>query len=244
MENRKFVITAAGGNATAIEVIDSRLSREEYEKRGVELMEEFENVEQSGFLILKDRHFEMSGGEFCGNAARSVAILLSDDKDEEILFTMSGFNGVIEASVKEIGPKRFFVSCFFPEFKISVTEKKFGESNVNIVDMGGIIHCVINETIPLNYEKKHKEIMDFLNLNSRDAVGVIWVEENQDSVNINPVVWVNSIDTFFYETSCGSGSIAVSKVFNINTINQPSGGVIEVYFVENDVTLKSEMEVL
>lgn len=75
------VITAANGNGTAIEVITSPLTRTEYVSRGRILGENTERLgaEQAGFLVLSQSqsHFEMAGGEFCGNASRAAAVLFS-----------------------------------------------------------------------------------------------------------------------------------------------------------------------
>ena len=74
----KQLVFAAGGNGIAIETLDAPLSRQEYQERGRALEAEFEptGAEQAGFLIPSERHFEMAGEEFCGNATRSAAVLL------------------------------------------------------------------------------------------------------------------------------------------------------------------------
>ena len=59
MKGRIFVITAAGGNGTAIRVLDHTLSRTDYASQGKQLgldMEHF-GAEQAGFLIPKSNHF-------------------------------------------------------------------------------------------------------------------------------------------------------------------------------------------
>ena len=63
-------------------------------------------------------------------------------------------------------------------------------------------------------------------------------------VYIEPVVWVRAIDTFFHETSCGSGSIAVAASTGQQEIVQPSGETITVTISASGVELQSEMEVL
>lgn len=53
-------------------------------------------------------------------------------------------------------------------------------------------------------------------------------------IKIHPVVWVKSIDTLFYETSCGSGTIAYLIILDITEnkdieidILQPSNKLIK-----------------
>lgn len=248
MKNNKFVITAAGGNATTIEVIKSSLSREEYEKRGIDLIKEFEklSVEQSGFLILDDNHFEMSGGEFCGNAARSAAILLSKIKNNnKVSLTVSGFERIVTSTVTETCDNVFIVECLFPELNVNIKNVELDSETVPLVDFGSIAYVVIDDLMPLNYKFEHRRIVNSLNLNDKDAIGVLWVEKIGNSIKIDPVIWVKSINTFFYETSCGSGSIAVSKVFKSSNIIQPSNKNINVEFNKNrGCVLKSEMEII
>lgn len=246
---KTFVVNAAEGNPTAIRKIQTDLSRSDYERFGKELMNETEDygVEQAGFLIhRKDSlsHFEMSGGEFCGNAARSAALILSLETSKSVnSFTMSGFKNVVSSHVEKISDSKFNVTCEFPHFNLTVQELNYNGIPGNLVDLGGIVHFVIEGKLPENYKDVHSSITKFLGLEDRDAVGVVWVKKEGTGISINPIVWVRSIDTFFYETSCGSGSIAVAKVTGINNIIQPSGGVIKVTISNSNILLESEMEI-
>lgn len=248
-KNHLFVISAAGGNATAIRILEQALSRAEYEERGKQLMTETEKlgVEQCGFLIPSKGHFEMAGGEFCGNAARSAALVLSEIKGlSNISFTMSGFSGEVSGEVtKKANGSEFHVGCIFPGMNILSKEIVAYGHPGTLIDLGGIVHFVVEAQFPQNYEEIHRAITKDLKLQERDAVGVDWIEKSKSSVMMHPVVWVRAIDTFFYETSCGSGTIAVGKVTGQRFVKQPSGGVIEViFFGDQMVVLKSVMEVL
>lgn len=246
---KTFVITAAGGNPTAIRKIQNSLSRADYERFGKELMNETENygVEQAGFLIhQKDSlsHFEMSGGEFCGNAARSAALVLSLETNKPVnSFTMSGFKNIVSSHVEKISGSKFNVSCDFSNFDLIIKDINLSEMSGKLVDLGGIVHFVIEGELPKDYKAVHSLIKKSLNLEGRDAVGVVWITQNDFGVSINPIVWVKSIDTFFYETSCGSGSIAVAKVTGATNIIQPSGGVIKVVISDSNIFIESEMEI-
>jgi hypothetical protein len=61
---------------------------------------------------------------------------------------------------------------------------------------------------------------------------------------MHPVVWVKAIDSFFYEESCGSGTIAVGRVTGASSVVQPTEKIISVGFTERAVVLESEMEVV
>jgi len=251
MKNSRFVITAAGGNGTAIDIIDRSLSRAEYAARGKELGKQTESLgaEQAGFLIPSEHHLEMAGGEFCGNASRSAAILLSEiEKSTSVSFTVSGFFGQVGADVKSLGGNKFDVVCRFSELSTASQNVVLEDGTpATLVDLGGIVHVVIEKPLPKEdeYRKQHKEITKYLDLLNKDAVGVIWITKQQDgSVFIHPVVWVRDVDTFFYEQSCGSGSIAVSKVTGLEAIVQPTGKKIFVTIDRDAVTLHSSMEVI
>ena len=246
MKRNVYVITAAGGNATAIKVLADKKNRLYYSAFGSELIKNYEaqKVEQSGFLILSQNRFEMSGGEFCGNAARAAALLLSKiNRKENVNFTMSGFNGLVKSKVKKLSESDYEVNCFFSGMRPILTKKNLNQP-VTVVDLGGIVHVIIEAEFPKdNFKEKHLEISRALNLRDREAVGVIWISKNKVGVKIDPLVWVREIDSFFYESACGSGSIATACVMGSKKIIQPSGGVIEVKVSNKGINLKSRMEV-
>lgn len=251
MKGKEFVILAAGGNGTAIRVLSEPLTRSEYVKKGNELLEKTKTfgAEQVGFLIPKIRHFEMAGGEFCGNAARSAALLLSEiEQKPKVSFTMSGYSGIVTGTVKKINERKYEVECVFPGLSIKKKKVKLSEGQkATVVDLGGIVHVVIEASFPSEkkiYQSFHRRITKELNLEGRSAVGVIWIEKIKNGVKMHPVVWVKEVDTFFYETSCGSGAIAVGGVTGVCSIVQPTGKKIIVSFTKNAITLKSEMEVV
>ena len=248
--NHLYVITAAGGNATAIRLLEKPLSRAEYETRGRQLMSETESLgaEQCGFLLPADHHLEMSGGEFCGNASRAAAVLFSVlDNAERVHFTVSGFKGTVSGTVQPNGERGFLVECTFPGLPTTSNDVTVLENQAaTLVDLGGIVHVVIRAPFPEDpkeYQRQHRSICRELKLEDRDAVGVIWIEEGNGSVTMHPVVWVKGIDTFFYETSCGSGTIAVGKTTGVRSIIQPSRQIINATISDGEVTLQSEMEI-
>lgn len=251
MEAIQKLVTAAGGNGTAIEIIDEPLSRDDYESHGKLLCDSFEPIgaEQAGFLVLGENHFEMAGGEFCGNATRSAAVLLYQQHSKETLsFTVSGFDGTVKATVDKLTDTTFFVKATFPGMKVDTTEVTLEDGTpASIVDLGGIVHVVIEGEFPADvdaYSAQHRKIVTRFNLGDRDAVGVVWYQKTGSTINLHPVVWVRAIDSFFYESSCGSGTIAVGKVTGAVSIVQPSGKSLSADITEDQVVLASEMEVV
>ncbi len=246
----EYIILAAGGNATAIVLIDALCDRTWYEEQGRELMQctEHLGVEQAGFLHLDSRHFEMSGGEFCGNAARSAAMLIAKHANvAEFDFTMSGYEGSVHAKVV-LEDSKAFVTCTFPNLQATAQPVVFQDGGEGeVVDLGGIVHVLVKEPF-LNdrsvYEAKHRKITEELRLTERSAVGLCWLVFTDSGVVLHPVVWVRGIDSFFYETACGSGSIAAGVATGMTEIIQPSGQSISVVVDNTGIHLSSSMEIL
>ena len=66
-------------------------------------------------------------------------------------------------------------------------------------------------------------------LEESKAVGVIFCERENDLLKINPIVWVKSINTTFYETACGSGTIAVAILEAFQKKSSQSIDIIQPY---------------
>lgn len=246
---RKYVITAAGGNATAIGVISKAKERSWYEENGRALMEHFKrlDVEQVGFLITSENHFEMSGGELCGNGTRAAGLLLAKLRgvSKHWTFTTSGHEGTVRVEIENISTKTPFVTGAFPNMKAEARPVTLlGVDKTEIVDLGGIVHVIIYADMPNDYQAEHQRVCEELCLKNRAAVGVNWIAKQRDQVLIHPVVWVKAIDTYFYETSCGSGSIATAIATNISDIVQPSGQTIIVANRGGVLTIASNLEVV
>ncbi len=116
-----------------------------------------------------------------------------------------------------------------------------------LVDLGGIVHVVLEAAFPAAAEAfraRHRALCAQLDLAARPAVGVIWCERAHGRIAIHPVVWVREVDSFFYESSCGSGSIAAAAVCGVGTVRQPSGREMDVTLDAAGIALASEMAVL
>jgi diaminopimelate epimerase len=192
----------------------------------------------------------MSGGEFCGNAARAAALLISQKTNSNTgVFTMSGFDGEVSFNVMDGG----VINCKFSNLPITSQDLIVEDVSVKVVDLGGIIHVVLPSSIKFEndesyYKAVHNNFVNILDLKRRSAVGVIWQEVNSDgSIKIHPVVWVKDIDSFFYETACGSGTLAALVACNEKSkeIFQPSNqSIYSERLAEETYLLRSKMEIL
>lgn len=87
----------------------------------------------------------------------------------------------------------------------------------------------------MNFIKKYE-------LEESKAVGVIFCERENDLLKINPIVWVKSINTTFYETACGSGTIAVAILEAFQKKSSQSIDIIQPYgmIITAEVTYSNE----
>ena len=144
--------------------------------------------------------------------------------------------------------------------KISINksiENIIKKDNVNsIINIDGILLIVIDELNSKEYitmlkedenKAKHKlkELMKKIKTKEK-AVGIILLEKNLKLFKIHPVIWVKEIDTVYYETACGSGSLATAIYLNSITkknsfeILQPSEFSIRVELkIENNYILNA-----
>ena len=120
-----YIITAAGGNPTAIRVLPRTESPDWYAERGGILMAETAalGVEQAGFLIPEESRFMMSGGEFCGNAARAAAMLLARFMGAEGCISDVGYTG-ISAHARWENETNANVTCIFDHLPIEVSAEQ------------------------------------------------------------------------------------------------------------------------
>ena len=88
----------------------------------------------------------------------------------------------------------------------------------NIVKLDGITLAVVEEKDSKEYIKllkedenkaknELKEIMKTFNT-EESAAGIILLEEENGRTKINPVIWVKTVDTLYYETACGSRKLS------------------------------------
>ncbi len=250
MNSPRLVITEPSGNTTAI------VFGIDYHHHNIvarELHRKFPVLEQILFAHKHKEnnswHGEMAGGEFCGNAARSLGFVLSMQSDfQNQIFTMSGINKPI--TVTSSGNK----SSLSITTDIRQTTSFLGGAIVSLIHMEGISHAIFFNDHPLfNYmQRKLQEnggkkfaisTFNSLGLTTQLACGLIFVDRSNDSSVISPYVFVRKTGTFHAETACASGSIAVASVIGHNIrLKQPSEEYLDISIRqrENDVTAEVE----
>ena len=250
-EDFNYKILNPGGNKTAL-VEGLNYSKEERKIINDIILNKNKDVEQVGFIDKEKKILEMAGGEFCMNATRCAIYEFLNAKEGKIELSVSGVKEKIKGGINK--DKSVYAKLNIKKSKDELIEKR---GIFNLVKLDGILQVVVEENnldefiLKLKEDEEKakielKEIMESFN-SDEEAVGIVLLEKENGKLKINPVVWVKEIDTIFYETACGSGSLATAiyKSFeeNINEIEllQPSGYSINVklekrvFFIENAI---------
>lgn len=240
-DNIKYVdykILNPGGNKTAL-VLENTYNKQEKKDINDKILKENLDVEQVGFLDKKNKILEMAGGEFCVNATRCAIWEILNGEEGNVKLSVSGYKRKISGGIKK--DKKVYVDMEINNNIKNIIEK---DKKFNIVTLDGIVLLVIDEENSKKYIeklKKNKELvknelkqlMIETKINEK-AIGVILLEKENNMTKINPIIWVKEIDTVYYETACGSGSLATAIYKNYTEgikeieVLQPAGSIINI----------------
>lgn len=247
--NTEYYILNPAGNITAL--VTSKTEKTDYKTIAAWIFERNPEVEQAGFVKfgVNTVKLNMSGDEFCGNAAMSAAVLY---------YSLGGLSGAEKISV-----------AVFPEgIPVSVNVKKSGgtfccegifcspntvkrcsfvadgrEYTFPLVCFKGIMHIVADRTLSKTAaEKVIKNLAADLNT---PALGIMIFDESTGV--LLPIVYVSAVDTLFCENSCASGCCAVASVlpeFGKTTDIVQKGGIISARRDGGKVFLKTNIEIV
>lgn len=239
----KYVVADPAGNITGIVI--TRHPRQDYRTIARHLMEHSPyGLEQVGFLrdcADCDGSLEMMGGEFCGNASRSVGLYLAKRsmsmRDDRVLIRVSGAEGKLEVLTDL---KRNEAKIRMPRILAMDWLKTRDYEEVPIVIMEGIAHVLLLDRHP-DKEKAEHLIKTLSETRTEDAIGIMYYE--QEHHFMTPLVWVRETDTRVWESSCGSGSVALAAYLERNnqepwsrSFKEP-GGVLKVEETEGEIYL-------
>ena len=238
LENIKYKIYNPGGNKTAI-IIGNEYTDNEKKMINDKILNKDKDVEQVGFISTKENKIEMAGGEFCANSVRCAIWEYLKGRPGSIELKASGCKEKITGVITNDRNVYF-------NMKINKKIKDLFEkdNDFNIVKLDGILFSIIDEEKSKEYIKelkqdeqktkiKLKEIMKTFKTNEK-AIGIILLENENGKTKINPIIWVKEVDTLYYETACGSGSLATVLYKNIAEgiekmdVMQPSGFNINI----------------
>lgn len=200
---------------------------------------------------------DMMGGEFCGNAARSLGAFLvynkycnfkQEDDKYNLQLECSGLQNSITCEVTNTDRNNVFMS------KVNMPiPKNISKDNLKVndmcylairVDFPGITHFIVDDEQVKNREALFNYVKDYMSkLNSNyEAFGIMFY--NYRTNYLTPLVYVKSTNSLFWERSCASGTSAlgVALAYKCNNslelvVKQP-GGELMVSVERSDNKIK------
>ncbi|MFB0917941.1 MAG: hypothetical protein QMB63_02575 [Clostridiaceae bacterium] len=245
----KTIIADPAGNITAyvlnpvdkskhVDIAQRLMNLKEYKIEQVAF--EKEPYDSEGYI-------EMMAGEFCGNATRSYGLYLmktGSTKDSKKAFVrISGSDKVLTVETDETFTEASVEMP--PILNISnIDTKTMGV--LPIVKMEGISHVIVlvDNIDEINSESKSTPNTDespnqpellleeLKGIVDDEAFGIIYYEPSKHMMK--PLIWVGGTGTAIWESSCGSGTVALAGYLNKDNgndfdlaFNEP-GGILQV----------------
>ncbi|OGI94338.1 hypothetical protein A3A03_03305 [Candidatus Nomurabacteria bacterium RIFCSPLOWO2_01_FULL_40_18] len=231
-----YYVVNPGGNITAI--VYGKFIKGTKLKITKNILENNSTIEQVGFWTdVKNNNInaklEMAGGEFCGNALRSLGALLACNKKRKFYFIKS-------SSIKM--PIKLNSSINFSEIILKLDLIQYKK---DVCYIPGIQHFLSKERFTILEAKK---VLKEKKLLRNKASGVISYKNiSADTYNINPIVYVRDTKTFYEESSCASGTLALAYMLyekkGIKKLNvlQPSGFILKTSISKNEIKLGGQI---
>lgn len=197
-------------------------------------MQKIPTIEQVWFLSPENKTLIMAGWEFCANAARAAAWQLLDGKEWTTAFAVSWYNGKVYGSVLSNGTVCIELKR---DFCLSIS---IDECRVGLVRLQWITHLVVpmNNTTDQLKDIAKKYLQEFWLL-SCDAAGVMFVSVLAHSTSLSPIVRVRGIETFIFESACGSGAIAYA-LYNYQLTQKKSVSMVQPSWSSLGVTISKD----
>ena len=201
----RYISADPAGNLTALTL--TQVKPEERAAVAARMMAHCpEGFEQVGFIGAHAAdaalpRLDMMGGEFCGNAARAFAYWVErqrGNRERALNISISGASKPVEVEVDAARGKAY---AQMPIPMGAEAIQVMGRA-VPVVHMEGIDHALM-----LNCAPSPKLAEEVLNaMPAQDAQGVLFVQGTQ----MTPLVYVAATRTRVWESSCGSGTVALA----------------------------------
>jgi len=239
----------ASGNPTLI--VLSRVSEANFVEVDRLIKREFEDVEQVGFLDVGNKIFTMAGHEFCGNASRIAAnYLLKPESEGKIKVS-----GLSSLAFFEKNGKIVSLQISLPMNSVTINPNGISRIKLEGISFLAIenAHEIAHQLLLLSLEDLKSEAFKLFGKNKIDgdkACGLLFYSRTEDSIKLSPYIFISESDSFSLETSCSSGSIAISLLLkekglnpeSVFNIEQPSGEFLNVKIVMISGELNASVE--
>lgn len=195
-------------------LVETPVPRPQHAAVALDLMRQFPEVEQVGFLEPAPPpallHLQMMGGEFCGNATMSTACYLAErdglgDGCFSLPLSVSGAGTMVCRLERRGDDCRGTVSMPLPT-AVSFESLPVQEAPVPTVRFPGITHCIL-PAADWTRQQAQDAIRPLCRALKADACGLLLFDDK--ALSFSPLVYVSSTDTAVWESGCGSGSAAL-----------------------------------
>jgi len=200
-----YVLMDPTGNMTIL--VETPVPSAEQSACALTLMAQEPTAEQVGFLSAPaegdcDTVLRMAGGEFCGNATMSAAVLyaLRTDPDlKTVRVRVSGAETPVNVTLERSAEETYRCTADMPR------PRSFGAyGDLPLVEMLGISHQI--STAPMTRETAEKTVRAACAALGADGLGLMLLDEAAGT--LTPLVYVPGADTLYWENSCASGTAA------------------------------------
>lgn len=199
--------------------------------------------EQVGFIEAPSNpaaaaRLQMMGGEFCGNASMSLAVLLARDQKPadgdalDLTLEVSGAGGPVRCRVcHTMAGWSGQVQMPLP-LEVIRAQLPMGSGAIEapLLRFPGIAHIVLPAELQINEEELRRHLVEWNDAIRADALGAMRWDANASS--IDPLVYVPSAGTLVREHGCGSGTAAIGCMLALQAgkdisadIRQPGGAI-------------------
>jgi diaminopimelate epimerase len=231
-QNMTILVKTPVGRSSQVETANSLMSYESV------------YAEQVGFIEKPDNpsawaRLRMAGGEFCANAAMSLAAYLARRNRGEIAVPLevSGSDGLVECFVRPQEENAYLATLAMPppEWMGPVTLPVRGEeTTLSAVRLPGITHVIVPAgAFGGNWRAAAEDLAgEWASRIDSPAFGIVFFDEK--TCRMDPLVCVKDVESAVWERGCGSGSAAVGAYMACSAgrglsidVSQP-GGLITV----------------
>ena len=217
------------GNITAI--VESPVEIARQPSVAAAIMRRCPEVEQVGFLRMLPEgdpiqaELRMAGGEFCGNASMSAAMLLQSgegrkDREFALRLRVSGASAPVDLLLRPEADNACLAEIRMPP-ALGIRETAFTCREVRdmlpLVRLEGISHLVVEPdsaffSLLQDRPAAEQAVRRFCAELGSDGLGLLFLEGEGSERSMTPLVYVPGSGTCFWENSCASGSAAVGML--------------------------------
>lgn len=219
----------------------------------MKIMEQEKTVEQVGFV--QNDSLRMAGGEFCGNASMSAAVLMCDKnglgagESRTVQLNVSGSDEPVSVDVSKNADGTYVGTVNMPApISFKTVSLKYNDDcfNLPLVKFKGVSH-IISEG-QLSRTQAENAVAEWCKKLGFDGLGIMLLDREKET--LNPLVYVPNPETLFWESSCASGTSAVGVYISHAesrsvelTLKEP-GGCLTVFADGSKIKLTGTVTIL